>query len=315
LVFIGLKKQLANKSSLPLYYVKRASFGNVYDMDKKVTLSDLMEAKQANRKISAVSCYDYTTARLVAQAGVEMILVGDSAAQILLGHDTTLPATMDFMVMITAAVRRAAPNVCLVADMPFLSYQTSIADAVRNAGRFFQETGAQIIKVEATAAHLDVIKAISDAGMAVMAHIGIRPQQITKLGKLKAEGTTAGLALELVELSKKIVEAGANSLLLEGTAREVSKIVTETSPVPVISCGSGPDCDGQILIVSDILGLCSGPKPKFSKAFVQLDEPIIRAMQDYADQVRKGLYPSDEQCYHIKSGELEKLQQMLADLR
>ncbi len=280
----------------------------------KITISDLVKARQNGRKITAVSCYDYTTARLVAEAGVDMILVGDSAAQVLLGHETTLPATMDFMVMMTEAVRRAAPEVCLVADMPFLSYQTSIADAVRNAGRFFQETGAQIVKVEATVAHLDVIKAISDAGMSVMAHIGIRPQRIAQLGKLKAEGTTAALALELVQLSKKMVSAGAGSLLLEGTAREVSKIVTEASPVPVISCGSGPDCDGQILIISDILGLSSDSKPKFAKAFAQLDAPVVQALRDYADQIRGGQYPSDEQCYHIKPGQLEKLQQMLADM-
>lgn len=284
-------------------------------MDKKVTILDLMEAKQAGGKITAVSCYDYTTARVVAQAGVEMILVGDSAVQVLLGYDTTLPATMDFMATMTAAVRRAAPTVCLVADMPFLSYQTSIADAVRNAGRFFQETGADIVKVEATAAHLDVIKAISDAGMAVMAHIGIRPQQITKLGKLKAEGTTAGLALELVQLSREMVSAGAGSLLLEGTAREVAAIITEANPVPVISCGSGPDCDGQILIISDILGLTGDEKPKFAKAFAHLDEPMGRAIRDYAGQVRGGHYPSDEQCYHIQPGQLDKLKQMLESLR
>ena len=284
-------------------------------MQTKVTISDLVKAKQDGQKITAVSCYDYTSARLVAQADVEMLLVGDSAAQVLLRHDTTLPATMDFMVTITAAVRRAAPYVCLVADMPFLSYQTSTADAVRNAGRFFQEAGVQIVKVEATTAHLDVIKAISDAGMAVMAHIGIRPQQIAKLGKFKAEGTTADLALELVMLSEKMVSAGANSLLLEGTAREVSKIVTETAPVPVISCGSGPDCDGQILIISDILGLNGDQKPKFAKVFAQLDAPIVQAMRDYAAQVYSGQYPSDEQCYHIKPGQLEKLQQMLAELR
>lgn len=283
-------------------------------MDKKVTISDLMEAKQAGRKITAVSCYDYTTARLVSAADVEMILVGDSAAQVLLGHDTTLPVTMDFMTTITAAVRRAAPNVCLVADMPFLSYQTSTSDAVKNAGRFFQEAGAQIVKIEVTAAHLDVIKAVSDAGMAVMAHIGIRPQRITKLGKLKAEGTTAELALELVELARKMVQAGAGSLLLEGTAREVSRLVTENSPVPVISCGSGPDCDGQILIISDILGLNTGPKPKFAKSFAALDEPIIQAVKDYTDQVRRGTYPDDEHCYHIKPGQMDKLQQMLTDL-
>jgi 3-methyl-2-oxobutanoate hydroxymethyltransferase len=283
-------------------------------MTKKVTISELMEARQAGRKITAVSCYDYTTARLVSQADVDMILVGDSAAQVILGHDTTLPVTMDFMVTITEAVRKGAPDVCLVADMPFLSYQTSIADAIRNAGRFFQEAGVQIVKIEVTAAHLDVIKAVSDAGMAVMAHIGIRPQRITRLGKLKAEGTTAELALELVELSRKMVQAGAGSLLLEGTAREVSKIVTENSPVPVISCGSGPDCDGQILIISDILGLNTDSKPKFAKHFARLDQAVIGALGDYADQVRHGTYPDDDHCYHIKPGQMEKLQQMLANL-
>ncbi len=283
-------------------------------MDKKITISDLMAAKKAGRKIAAVSCYDYTTAKLVEAAGVEMILVGDSAAQVILGHDTTLPVTMDFMVTLTEAVRRAAPHVCVVADMPFLSYQTSVADAVLNAGRFFQESGVQIVKIEATAAHLDVIKAVSDAGMSVMAHIGIRPQSVTKLGRLKAEGTTAELALELVELAKKMVAAGAGSLLLEGTAREVSKIVTENSPVPVISCGSGPDCDGQILIISDILGLDTAYGPKFSKNFARLDEPIVQALKSYADEVRQVAYPGDEHCYHIKPGQMEKLQQMLSDL-
>ncbi len=283
-------------------------------MNNKVTISDLLEAKQAGRKIVAVSCYDYTTAKLVSQSDVDMILVGDSAAQVMLGYDTTLPVTMDFMVAITAAVRRAAENVCLVADMPFLSYQTSIADAVRNAGRFFQETGTQIVKIEVTAAHLDVIKAVSDAGMAVMAHIGIRPQRITKIGKLKAEGTTAELALELIELSKKMVAAGASSLLLEGTAREVSKIVTETSPVPVISCGSGPDCDGQILIISDILGLNAGPKPKFSKNFAGLGDLMIGTLKDYAGQIREGAFPDDDHCYHIKAGQMEKLQKILNNL-
>lgn len=283
-------------------------------MTKKVTISELMEARQAGRKITAVSCYDYTTARLVSRSDVDMILVGDSAAQVILGHDTTLPVTMDFMVTITQAVRKGAPDVCLVADMPFLSYQTSIADAIRNAGRFFQEAGVQIVKIEVTAAHLDVIKAVSDAGMAVMAHIGIRPQRITKLGKLKAEGTTAELALELVELSRKMVQAGAGSLLLEGTAREVSKIVTENSPVPVISCGSGPDCDGQILIITDILGLNTDYKPKFAKHFARLDQSVIETLGDYADQVRRGVYPDDDHCYHIKPGQMEKLQQMLANL-
>ena len=275
--------------------------------DGRITICDLLEFKRAGRRFAAVSCYDYTTARLVAAAGVEMILVGDSAAQVLLGYDSTLPATMDFMVTLTAGVRRGAPGVCLVADMPFLSYQTSISDAVRNAGRFVQEAGAQAIKIEATAAHLEVIRAVSDAGMAVMAHIGIRPQRIAKLGRLKAEGTTAELAWDMVELGRKMVQAGASALLLEGTAREVSKTVAAESSVPVVSCGSGPDCDGQILIITDILGLSEGTLPKFSQAFGQLSEPMRAAVAAYAEQVRAGAFPDDAHCYHIRAGEMEKL--------
>lgn len=282
---------------------------------KRRTILDLMQSKQEGRKITAVTCYDYTSAVLVDRAGIDMVLVGDSAAQVLLGHVSTLPATMDFMVLITQAVRRGAPQACLVADMPFLSYQTSTADAVRNAGRFAAEAGAQIIKIEATSAHLDVIKAVSDAGMSVMAHIGIRPQSITKLGRLKAEGTTAELACELIELSRAMIHAGADSLLLEGTAREVAKIVAENTPVPVIGCGSGPDCDGQILVISDILGLSEGPLPKFSRRFADLDAAVIQGLQTYAEQVRSRTFPDDSQCYHIKPGELDKLNRMLENRR
>ena len=280
-------------------------------MNKRVTIADLLEAKQTGRKFAAVSCYDYTTARLVADAGVEMILVGDSAAQIMLGYDSTLPATMDYMVTITAAVRRAAPGVCLVADMPFLSYQTGISDAVKNAGRFVQQAGVQLVKIEATAAHLDVIKAVSDAGIAVMAHIGIRRQSITKLGKLKAEGTTAELAFELITLADQMLQAGAGCLLVEGTAREVAAVITGNCPVPVLSCGSGPDCDGQILIISDILGLTDGPSPKFSKSYAKIGPAVTEAVNAYAEEIRSGKFPDDKHCYHIKSGELEKLQKMM----
>lgn len=258
-----------------------------------------------------VSCYDYTTARLAVQAGIDVLLVGDSAAQVLLGYDSTLPVTMDFMVTMTAAVRRAAPDACVVADMPFLSYQTCRADAVRNAGRFIREADAQIIKIEVTAAHLDVIKAVSDADMAVMAHIGIRPQSVTKLGRLRAEGTTADLAYELLELAQSVVKAGAGALLLEGTAREVSRIVTRNSPVPVISCGSGPDCDGQVLIIADILGTTQGPGPKFAKRFGEVGQATIDAIREYDRQVREQLFPDDSLCYHMKRGELEKLEKAI----
>jgi 3-methyl-2-oxobutanoate hydroxymethyltransferase len=283
------------------------------NMDNKVTIADLIEAKRQKHRIAAVSCYDYTTANLLSQTDVQMIIVGDSAAQHMLGFDSTLPATMEFMVTITAAVRRGAPNIFLVADMPFLSYQLGINEAVRNAGRFVTEAGAQMIKIEAGSAHLNVIKAISDAGMAVMAHIGIRPQSITKIGKFKAEAATAEMATELISLADRMIDAGAVSLLLEGTAAEVSEIITERVNVPVIGCGAGPGCDAQVLISPDILGLTQAAGPKFAKGYAKLAQATIEAFQKYSQEVKSGKYPDDEHSYHMKKGQFDRLQQLLKD--
>ena len=282
-------------------------------MNGRMTITDLIEAKHQGRKIAAISCYDYTTARLISQTDVQMILVGDSAAEVVLGHDSTLPATMDFMVTITAAVRRGAPNVFLVADMPFLSCQVGTTEAVKNAGRFMSQAGAQMVKIEANRAHLDVIKAVSDAGIAVMAHIGIRPQGISKTGRFKAQGTTARAALELMNLAEQMMDNGAGSLLIEGTAAEVAGMITSRCEVPVISCGAGPDCDGQILIAPDILGLTQGPGPKFAKSFGELAERTIEAFSAYAGEVRAGTFPDDGHSYHMKAGQLERLQELLGD--
>jgi 3-methyl-2-oxobutanoate hydroxymethyltransferase len=283
-------------------------------MEEKITIAELFDSRRQGRSIAAVSCYDYTTARLVAQAGADMILVGDSAAQVMLGYDSTLPATMDFMVAITAGVRRGAPAVCLVADMPFLSYHTGVYDAVKNAGRFFVDGGAELVKIEATAADLGVIKAISDAGMAVMAHIGIRPQSVYQMGRLKAEGTMAETAIELVTLAQQMVEAGARMLLLEGVATEAARIITERSAVPVIGCGSGTCCDGQILIIPDILGLTLAPRPKFAKSFGELGKATVEAVGKYVKEVRDGTLADDEHSYHLKAGQDEQLAKMLADM-
>jgi len=280
-------------------------------MNDKRTIMDLLKAKQNGQKIVAVSCYDYTTAQLVAQADVEVILVGDSAAQIVLGHDTTLPATMDFMVLMTQAVRKGAPKVCLVADMPFLSYQVGVTEAIRNAGRFVVEAGAQVVKIEVTSSYESIVRAVSDAGISVMAHIGIRPQSILKAGRLRAEGTTAEMASELIELADRMVEAGAGSLLIEGTAAEVSALITERVDVPVISCGSGAGCDGQVLIAPDILGLSQGPKPKFSKPFASLAEASIQAFNAYSQSIKNCTYPDAQHSYHMKDGEVERLQAFL----
>jgi len=282
-------------------------------MNTSITISELVTAKQQNRKIAAISCYDYTTAKLVSQTGIQMILVGDSAAQAMLGFDTTLPATMDFMVTITAAVRRGAPNVFLVADMPFLSHQLGVIEAIKNAGRFVSQAGAQMVKIEATSAYLDVIKAVSDAGIAVMAHIGIRPQSIGKVGRFKAEATTAEMAAELISLSDQMVVSGASALLIEGTAAEVAQIITKRHGVPVISCGSGPYCDGQILIAPDILGLTQGSLPKFAKNYENLAERTIKAFNIYANEIENGRFPDNGHSYHMKSGQFEKLQELLKD--
>ncbi len=280
-------------------------------MNNKITIANLYEAKESGSRIAAVSCYDYTTAKLISQKDVDMILVGDSAAQIMLGFDSTLPATMDFMVTITSAVRRGAPEMYLVADMPFLSYQIGVETAMKNAGRFMAEAGAQMVKIEANSAYIDIIKALSDAGIAVMAHIGIRPQSISKIGRFKAEATEAKVALELICLADRMIEAGASSLLLEGTAAEVAEIITKRSLVPVIGCGSGPGCDGQILVSSDILGISQGKLPKFTKSYGDLAAETLRAVDQYAEEVKKGIFPDREHSYHMKKGQLEELQNLL----
>jgi len=282
-------------------------------MDNRITIADLFSAKREGRKFGAISCYDYGTAKLVSQTDVQMILVGDSAAQLVLGFDSTLPATMDYMVAITAAVRRGAPNLFLVADMPFLSYQVGVAEAVKNAGRFLVEAGVQMVKIEATGAQLDVIKSVSDAGIAVMAHIGIRPQSISKTGRYKAEGTTAEMAMGLISLSEQMVESGASMLLVEAAAAEVVEIITSRSEVPVVGIGAGPHCDGQILVAPDVLGLLQGPSPKFSKRYDNLAERSIKAFAAYSAEVESCQYPDRAHSYHMKPGESERLQTLLEE--
>ena len=283
-------------------------------MIDKMTISDLTEAKQQGRKIAAVSCYDYTTARLADKAGIDMLLVGDSAAEVMLGFDSTLPATMDFMVAITAAVRRGAPRPFLVADMPFLSYQISIAKAIENAGRFIVESSAQMVKMEVTSAQIEMVKAVSDTGIAVMAHIGIKPQSINQIGRFKADATTADMAAGLVSIAEQMEKAGAKALLIEGCDAEAAAIVTKNTDLPVIGCGSGNQCDGQILISHDILGLVSGKKPKFAKNYCDLNEQTIKAFTEYAKDVRDGQYPDSAHSYHMKKGQLKQFGEMMGFL-
>jgi 3-methyl-2-oxobutanoate hydroxymethyltransferase len=280
-------------------------------MNGRITIADLLQAKQQRRPIVAVSCYDYTTARLVSQTQVDMVLVGDSASQMVLGFDSTLPVTMDFMVAITTAVRRATPISYLVADMPFLSYHLSLGQAIRNAGRFLTEADAQMVKIEATEAYLNTVKAVSDAGIPVMAHLGILPQRIAEMGRFRAQATTAEAGVPLIRLAEQMVAAGASAFLLEGTAAEVAQVITARSPVPVISCGSGPDCDGQVLVAPDILGLSSGHPPKFARAFGDLGAQYVEAFRKYAEEVKAGRFPDADHSYHMKPGEAQRLEDLL----
>ena len=195
--------------------------------------------------------------------------------------------------------------------MPILSYHISMAETIRNAGRFLAEAGAQMVKIEATGAHLATIRALSAAGIAVMAHVGIRPQRISTIGRFRAEATTAEIAMELISLAEQMVNAGASSLLIEAAASEVSQLITERTEVPVISCGSGPGCDGQILVAPDILGLAEGQSPKFAKAYADLSVRAVAALRQYAEAVKNRRFPDAEHSYHMKAGELQRLQGLL----
>jgi len=272
-----------------------------------ITISTLCRAKAEGRKFSAVSCYDYTSAKLVAAAGVDVLFIGDSAAQLMLGFDSTLPVTIDFMLAITAAVRRAAPDRLIVADLPYESCQAGTERIIKDSQRFVKECSADIVKIEAVETQLETIKAVADAGIAVMPHLGIRPQTC----QYKAKGTTADEAAELIKLAERMCRSNASMLLLEGTAREVAKIITQRVSIPVISCGSGPDCDGQVLVLPDILNLKAGPVPKFSKSFADIGKACIEAIALYAKEVKQGLYPDDAHCYHMKTGEYEKLEKLI----
>jgi 3-methyl-2-oxobutanoate hydroxymethyltransferase len=274
----------------------------------KITLSTLCDIKTEGQKFAAVSCYDYTSAQLVAAAGVEVLLAGDSAAQFMLGFDSTLPVTTDFMVAITAAVRRAAPEQLLVADMPFKACNAGTAETLKNAEKFMTDGGADIVKIEVAESQLETIKTVIEAGIPVMPHLGIRPQT----GQLKAQGTVADSAAELVILAGQMYDAGAQMLLLEGIAREVAQIITQRLPIPVLGCGSGPNCDGQVLVLPDILKLTRGSMPKFSKSFADVGKIAIEAIALYAREVKQGLYPDDAHCYHIKSGEYDKLKELIS---
>jgi 3-methyl-2-oxobutanoate hydroxymethyltransferase len=273
----------------------------------KTTLTTLRGYKRERRPISVLTAYDFPTAQIEAAAGIDCILVGDSAAQVVLGHDSTLPVTMDFMVAITAAVRRGAPDVFLIGDMPYLSFTVTPEDAIRNAGRFMVEGGCDCVKIEGDARIAETVRAMAAATLPVMVHLGLRPQAVHQFGGYRAQGRDATSARRLIEDAKVMEDAGACMLLLEAMPPEPSRIITESTDLPVIGCGAGPHCDGHVVVLHDMLGLTGGSQPRFVKRYVELRTEIRSAVEAYVSDITNRRYPAEEHCYPMAAGQAAEL--------
>jgi 3-methyl-2-oxobutanoate hydroxymethyltransferase len=278
---------------------------------KKLTRFDLQKMKQENQKAVWITSYDYWTASFAEQAGMDMILVGDSLGMCVYGYSGTVPVTMDQCIWHSEAVRRGASNTFIIGDMPFLSYQVSVPEAVRNAGRFHKEAGVDAIKLEGGIRVCPQIQAIADAGMLVMGHIGLTPQSSGQLGGFKAQGRTAEAARDLIADARAIEAAGAFSLLVEAVPPEVCGIIRETMRIPVYGIGAGWEADGQLMICSDVLGIFQAFTPKFVKKYESLGQKTVDAFKQYAQEARKGVFPREEHAYKMVEGELPKLKIML----
>ena len=278
-------------------------------MKKKLSRFDLQKMKTDGKRAVWVTAYDYITAQLAEQAGMDMLLVGDSLGMCVYGYDGTIPVTMDQSIRHTEAVRRGAPNTFLIGDMPFGSYQCGWQDAVRNAARYYKEAGVDCVKLEGGTKITEVIKGVTDAGMLLIGHIGLTPQSSSSLGGFKAQGRTADDAMATIEDARAVYEAGAFALLVEAVPPEVTKIIADELPIPVYSIGAG-DCDGQLMIVSDMLGIFQAFTPKFVKKYAQIGSEMSKAFEAYVADVRAGAFPSGEYTYSMLKGELEKLMEI-----
>ena len=277
----------------------------------KLMIGDFYRMKKEGEKITWLTCYDYPTAQFEEAAGVDMILVGDSLGMCVYGYTSTVPVTMDQCIVHCQAVRRGAPNTFVMGDMPFMSYQKSDEDAVYNAGRFLKEAGMDSIKLEGGKRVISRLKAIVDAGIVVCGHIGLTPQSSGQLGGHKAQGRTVESAQLVIEDALTIEEAGVHMLLLEAVPPEVAEFITKKLSIPVLSIGAGPECDGQVLIVSDMIGQFPAFTPKFVKKYANIAEVVTAAMREYVKDVRAGSFPADEHCYHMLKGEDVKFQEMI----
>jgi 3-methyl-2-oxobutanoate hydroxymethyltransferase len=273
-------------------------------VSEKTTLTQLAEKKTLGERIVMVTAYDYPTARLADEAGIDLVLVGDSAAMTVLGHDSTVPATMDEMMMLTRAEARGAKRPLLVADMPFGSFQVSDEDALRNAIRFIKEAGADAVKLEGAGTSLSRVRTIVAAGVPVMGHVGLTPQSATMLGGLRAQGRTATVALQLLDDARALEAEGCFAVVLEAVPARVAARITEAVSVPTIGIGSGPDCDGQVLVLHDLVGLYQGRSARFVKRYADVGGTIRDALERFALDVRSGAFPTEENTYSIPEEEL-----------
>lgn len=279
----------------------------------KLPLTELAELKRRGQKIVMVTAYDFAGGRLADAAGVEIVLVGDSAAMTVLGHDSTVPATMDEMVMLTRAVTRGARRPLVVADMPFGSFQVSDERALENAIRFVKEAGADAVKLEGAGPSLSRVRAIVGAGIPVMGHIGLTPQSATMLGGFKAQGRTAEKARRLFQEALALEAAGCFSLVLEAVPAPVAARITEALAIPTIGIGAGAGCDGQVLVYHDLLGLYEGRAPRFVKRYADVAAEIRRALEAYAADVRSGAFPEEQHTYAMPEEELALFEASLAE--
>src|SRR5512136_2751368 len=273
----------------------------------KVTTMSVRQMKKTGDKITILTAYDYATAALMDEAGIDVILVGDSLGMTVLGYENTLPVTMDEMIHHTKAVTRGAKYALIIGDMPFMSYNTSERDAILNAGRFMKEGGADAVKLEGGAGVKETVRTIVRAGIPVMGHLGLTPQTISMLGGFKVQGKDAQAAQKIIDDAISLEDAGAFSVLLEAIPAPIAKRVTERLNVPTIGIGAGVHCDGQVLVVHDMLGLFDRFTPKFAKRYVNLSEVILKAFDSYIDDVKKGAFPEDQHSFHIDEKELSKI--------
>lgn len=265
----------------------------------KFTTASFHEAKQKGEKITMLTAYDYSTAKLEDESGVNSILVGDSLGMVMLGYENTLAVTMDDMIHHSAAVARGAKNALVVTDMPFMSYQTSVYDAVVNAGRLVKEGGADAVKLEGGTEFAPHIRAITDASIPVMAHIGMTPQSVNAFGGFKVQGKSIEDARKIIEDAKAVEQAGAFAVVLECVPSALAKYITEILSIPTIGIGAGADCDGQVLVYQDMLGMYSDFTPKFVKKFGNVGEMMKDCFSRYFDEVRSGKFPSEEHAFKI----------------